>query len=87
MDTLEKAADQVARDFLKADSRKVPVWDVTITRNAILDVLGSSTEPDFIAKICACRLVGWDARRVIDRIAPHLLNLCGKTVQEARAWT
>ena len=85
MDSLEKAADQVARDFLKADSRKVPVWDVTVTRNAILDCFGLSTEPDFIAKVCACQLVGWDARRVIDRIAPHLLNLCGKTVQEARA--
>ena len=69
MDRLEKAADQVARDFLKADSRKVPVWDVTVTRNAILDCFGSSPEPDFIAKICACRLVGWDARRVPKRRA------------------
>lgn len=85
MDSLEKAADQVARDFLKADSRKVPVWDITLTRNAILDVLGSSPEPDFIAKVCADKLVGWDARRVMNRIAPHLLNLCGKTVQECRA--
>ena len=85
MDSLEKAADQVARDFLKADSRKVPVWDITLTRNAILDVLGSSPEPDFIAKVCADKRVGWDARRVMNRIAPHLLNLCGKTVQECRA--
>ena len=85
MDSLEKAADQVARDFLKADSRKVPVWDITLTRNAILDVLGSSPEPDFIAKVCADKLVGWDARRVMNRIAPHLLNLCVKTVQECRA--
>ena len=85
MDSLEKAADQVARDFLKADSRNVPVWDVTVTRNAILDCFGSSQEPDFIAKVCADKLVGWDARRVMNRIAPHLLNLCGRTLQEARA--
>jgi len=85
MDSLEKAADQVARDFLKADRRQVPLWDITLTRNSILDCLHSSPENNFIAKICACRLVGRDARRVINRIKPHLVSLCGLTVERYRA--
>lgn len=84
MDTLEKAADQVARDFL-TQRRPAPEFHVSVARNAILDCLSSSPEPDFIAKITADRLVGSEARRVIDKLAPHLVALAGRTFVESRA--
>lgn len=84
MDRLSKAADQAARDFLQG-KRRPPEFHVTVARNAILDCLLSSPEPDFIAKITADRLVGGEARRVIDKLAPHLLALAGRTFVESRA--
>lgn len=84
MGTLENAADMVARDFLKG-RRRPPEFHVAVTRNAILDCLFASPEPDFIAKITAHRLLGGEARRIIDKMAPHLVALAGRTVQECRA--
>ena len=85
MDTLEKAADQVAREFLSVTYRTVREFDLTVTRNAILDCLYSSPEPDFIAKICGHPGNHPEARRIVDKIAPHLIDLVGRTVQEYRA--
>jgi hypothetical protein len=85
MDALEKAADRAAREFLKGTYRTVRDFDVTVTRNAILDVLHSSEEPDFIAKICTNGSLGAEARRIIDKVAPHLPTLAGRVVQECRA--
>jgi hypothetical protein len=84
MDSLEKAADQAARDFLTR-RHPTPEFHVTVARNAILDCLLSSPEPDFIAKITADRLVGSEARRVIDKLAPHLVTLAGRAFVESRA--
>lgn len=82
---LTQAADQVARGFL-TDKRRPPEFHVAVARNAILDCLHSSAEPDFIAKICGplahpqTRLV---ARRVVRKVAPHLVELAGQTLAEA----
>ena len=87
MDSLEKAADLVARDFLKG-KRLPPAFHVTVARNAILDCLFSSPEADFIARICgpvAHPKVREEARGVIRKIAPHLVTLAGRTLQECRA--
>lgn len=87
MDRLSKAADQAARDFLKG-KRLPPEFHVTVARNAILDCLLSSPEPDFIARICgpvAHPQVREEARSVIRKIAPHLVTLAGRTAQECRA--
>ena len=85
MDKLEKAADLVARDFLSGTYRKLRDFDVTVTRNAILDCLYSSPEPDFIARICGHPGNHPEARRIVRRIAPHLVTLAGRTLQECRA--
>lgn len=84
MADLMQAADLVARDFLKG-CRQPPEFHVAVTRNAILDCLFASPEPDFIAKITAHQLLGGEARRIIDKMAPHLVALAGRTVQECRA--
>ena len=87
MDSLEKAADLVARDFLKG-KRLPPEFHVTVARNAILDCLFSSPEADFIERICgpvAHPKVREEARGVIRKIAPHLVTLAGRTLQECRA--
>lgn len=84
MDTLENAADLVARDFLTG-KRAPDEFHVTVVRNSLLDCLFASPEPDFIAKITAHRLLGGEARRIIDKMAPHLVALAGRTVQECRA--
>ena len=80
-----KSADSVAREFLSGIYRNVKEFDVTVARNAILDCLFSSEEPDFIAVVCANRLLRRDARRVIGKMAPHLVDLCGRTLEESRA--
>lgn len=85
MDQLSTAADNVARDFLSGVYRNVREFDVTVARNAILDCLSLSEEPDFIAVVCENRLFRHDARRVIGKMAPHLIELCGRTIEEARA--
>ncbi len=85
MDILEKAADQVARDFLSQTHHTIREFDLTVTRNAILDCLHASPEPDFIAKICGDPGNHPDARRIVDKLAPHLVALAGRTVQECRA--
>ena len=82
--TLNEAAGYVASDFLSTVYRNVRTFDATIARNAILDCLHQSEEPDFIAKIAAHKLHGSDARRVIGKMKPHLVELCGRTL-EARS--
>lgn len=84
MADLMDAADHVARDFLTG-KRRPPEFHVAVTRNAILDCLLSSPEPDFIAKVCSHKLIGPTARRVVRKVAPHLVQLAGKTIAEARA--
>ena len=87
MDSLSKAADQAARDFLKG-KRRPPEFHVTVARNAILDCLSASDEPDFIARICgpvAHPKVREEAQSVIRKIAPHIVTLAGKAYQESRA--
>lgn len=87
MDSLTMAADHVAREFL-TDKRRPPEFHVAVTRNAILDCLHSSAEPDFIAKICgplAHPQTRETARRVIHKVAPHLVQLAGQTLEGARA--
>ncbi|MGV8986807.1 MAG: hypothetical protein ACOH2H_11030 [Cypionkella sp.] len=65
--------------------RPAPEFHVTVARNAILDCLHSSEEPDFIRKICGHGLLGSEARRIVDKLAPHIVALAGRTVQECRA--
>lgn len=83
--TLQEAAGYVASDFLSTVYRNVRPFDVTVARNTILDCLFSSEEPDFIAKITEHRLHRSDSRRVIDKMAPHLVELCGRTLEAARS--
>ena len=83
MADLMEAADLVAREFLTGN-RRPPEFHVAVARNAILDCLLSSPEPDFIAKVCSDKLVGPTARKVVDTIAPHLVQLAGQTLAEAR---
>lgn len=87
MDSLTMAADHVARDFLTG-KRRPPEFHLAVARNAILDCLFASPEPDFIAKICgpmAHPQTRETARRVVRKVAPHLVQLAGKTIAEARA--
>lgn len=84
---LSQAADHVARDFLTG-KRRPDEFHVAVTRNAILDCLFVSEEPDFIAKICgpvAHPQTRETARRVVRKVAPHLVELAGQTLAEARA--
>ena len=85
MDSLEKAADQVAREHIGGLLRQVDDFDVAVARNAILDCLISSDEPDFIAKACANSLIGSQSRKVVRAIAPHLVAMAGQTWQAWRA--
>ena len=82
---IDKAADLVARKFLGGLLRQVDDFDVSVARNAILDCLISSDEPDFIAKACANKLIGPQSRKVVRAIAPHLVAMAGQTLQECRA--
>lgn len=84
MDILENAADLVAREFLTG-RRPAPEFHVTVARNAILDCLHSSEEPDFIRKVCESPLYQATATRVMRKLAPHLVALAGRTVRECRA--
>ncbi len=85
MHTLHEAAGYVASDFLSTVYHNVRPFDVTVGRNTILDCLHQSEEPDFIAKIATHKLHGADGRRVIGKMAPHLVELCGRTYEAARA--
>lgn len=77
------AANGVAREFIAGTYRNVREFEVTIARNAILDCLHSSEEPDFINKIAHHPLHGSDGRRVIKKMEPHLVELCGRTIGRA----
>ena len=83
MTNLNKAADATAREFLSGIYRSVREFDVALARNAILDCLFSAEEPDFIRDVCANRLIRRDARRVIGRMAPHMVELAGCTLRAA----
>ena len=85
-DPLDRAADGVARDFLGTVYRNVREFEVTLLRNAILDCLFVSTEPDFIAKVDRNRLFQSDFRRIMAKAKPHLLDLIGRTLADARGF-
>jgi len=85
MADLNKAADATAREFLSGIYRKVREFDVTLARNAILDCLYSAEEPDFIRDVAAHPLYAADARRVIGRMAPHMVGLAGLTLTRQAA--
>lgn len=79
MTDLHKAADATAREFLAGIYRTVREFDVTLARNAILDCLFCAEEPDFIRDVSEHPLHAADARRVIGAMAPHLVDLAGRT--------
>ena len=85
MTDLKKAADMTAREFLAGVYRNVREFDVTLARNAILDCLFSAEEPDFIRDVLQHRFYASDARRVIGRIQPHMVELAGRTLTKAAA--
>jgi hypothetical protein len=80
---LRDAADSTAREFLSDTYRKVRELDVTIARNTILDCLFSATEDNFIVKVANHPVFRRDARRVIGRMEPHLVELVNRTVKRA----
>lgn len=75
---LRASADAVARDFLKSVYHNPAELDITIARNVILDCMHASPEHDFIAKACRDRILASDARRVVRRMEPHLVELAGR---------
>ena len=81
MTDLNKAADATARDFLAGIYHTVREFDVTLARNAILDCLFSAEEPDFIRRVGDHPIYAPDARRVIGRMAPHMVQLAGRTLR------
>ncbi|WP_375552586.1 hypothetical protein [Rhodophyticola porphyridii] len=85
MNDLAKAADATAREFLASTCRTVREFDVTLARNAILDCLFSAEEPDFIRDVGDHPIYGRDARRVIGQMAPHMVELAGRTATGWRA--
>jgi len=85
MTDLKSAADSTAREFLSGFYRNVREFDVTLARNAILDCLFSAEEPDFIRDVSQHRFYASDARRVIGRMAPHMVELAGRTLTKAAA--
>ena len=84
-DAYDQAADRIARDHVATTFRNWEEFDVALTRNAMLDVLGVSRTPDFIARITSDRLNGRHAQRTLRRVAPDLVQLTGRLVQELRA--
>ena len=80
MTNLNKAADATAREFLSGIHRTLREFDVTLARNAILDCLYSAEEPDFIRDAAEHPLYAANARRVIGRMAPHMVELVGRTL-------
>lgn len=85
MNDLRKAADTTAREFLAGVYGNVREFDVTLARNAILDCLFSAEEPDFIRDVSQHRFYASDARRVIGRMRPHMVELAGRTLTKAEA--
>jgi len=85
MTDLNKAADATAREFLSGIYRKVREFDVTLARNAILDCIYSAEEPDFIRDAVEHPLYAANARRVIGRMAPHMVELAGRTLTRQTA--
>ena len=85
MTDLDKAADTTAREFLSGIYRTVREFDVTLARNAILDCLFSAEDPNFIRDVGDHAIYGPDARRVIGRMAPHMVELAGRTATGWRA--
>lgn len=83
MNDLRKAADATAREFLSGIYTKVREFDVTLARNAILDCLFSAEEPDFIRRVGDHPIYARDARRVIGRMEPHMVELAGRTLRAA----
>ncbi len=85
MTDLNEAADATAREFLAGKYRRVREFDVTLAHNAILDCLFSAEEPDFIREVGDHPLYASDARRVIGRMAPHMVELTGRALAGWRA--
>lgn len=85
MCTMKQKADDVAREFLGHALRRVEEFDVAVGRNALLDLLHSSDEPNFIAKTCDHALVGAQSRKVLRAMEPHLIALAGRVYVESRA--
>lgn len=79
---ISQAAHEVALAHL---GDRAAEYSVSVARNAILDCLHSSVEPDFIAKACGSYGNMPEARHAVRRIAPHLVNLCGETLARCRA--
>ena len=85
MTDLRQAADSTAREFLAGVYRNVREFDVTLARNAILDCLFSAEEPDFIRDVSKHRFYASDARGVIGRMQPHMVELAGRTLRKVAA--
>lgn len=85
MTDLDEAADATAREFLAGIYRNVREFDVTLARNAILDCLFSAEEPDFIRRVVDHPIYARNARRVIGRMAPHMVELAGRALSRWQA--
>jgi hypothetical protein len=82
---LDTFADEVAREFVAREFPRNREIDVTIARNALLDCFYASEEDDFIRRACEHPAYRVDARRVIGRMAPRMVELAGRVAQESRA--
>lgn len=79
---LEEIADCVAQDFLSETRRDIPDIDRCIVRNAILETLGESKEPDFMQKVQKEPTYRARARRILAQAAPVLFYLVCMTWEQ-----
>lgn len=85
MDAYQEAAHRVALDHVSETFDRWDELDVTLIRNALLDCIFSADEPDFIGRVTEHKFFRARARSVFDKVAPDLLPLTGRLVQELRA--
>lgn len=83
-DHLNDAANLVAAEYVPHVFPKFSEFHVTVVRNAVLDCLTVSDEPDFIAKICAHPMHGGQARHIVKKVAPDLIGLAAEVIEKVQ---
>lgn len=81
---LDDAANLVAAEYVPHVFPKFSEFHVTVVRNAVLDCMTVSEEPDFIAKICTHPMHGGQARHIIKKVAPDLIGLAGEVIEKVQ---
>lgn len=79
---LDEIADCVAQDYLSETRREIPDIDRCIVRNAILETLGCSKEPDFMRKVQEAPSTHARATRLLRKAAPALFGMVCMTWQQ-----